>query len=218
MQSDLEFQLEQYASNFPFESIPNKDIEAIVATLDAFFSPTLKKVYQTIGFGCYFMTYPFFQLDITLSATRRISELLKSANVSNVPDRILSVGSALDTFDFFVDDYSLIDPIVHCLHSAEKRILASKPLSQVIRDLRGFPDCKKVPQEVFDYHWFIRHHQIPERHNAVEVSMQIFDWCLKGREGMEEKFKGHSEDSEFDRPPSGSLTEPDCYFSPFNFL
>lgn len=212
--------LKLYGESFPFRPIEEELLDQLNFRLEGEVSLLLRAVYAAIGRGYYFMTTPFFEFDIDLRLTHDLrGSLSQKAIIDYVPtNRELIVGIADEEHIpatpvvFFVGDFSDDDPIVHCLSTVKKRIIDKSHLSQVLHCLRGFPDCRNVPQGVFDYYWYIQHFSVPADHNAALLSIEIMDWVTAGRTGMEEKFRNHSVHGH------ESISEEDSVFSSMKYV
>ncbi len=215
--ADLLLLLDEYAQSFPFTPIQEQLVDGLAQKLGGDFSSLLRHIYRRIGRGAYFMTIPFFDFDSELKQTLELRQRLGSMPGYRLTDRELVIGSAIDDHLpaepalFFASDYSASDPDVYCISTQEDKILAVKSLSQVVVGLRGFPDCRHVPQELFDYYWYRQHFQIPADHNPVKLSIQIMEWKTAGRTGMDKRFIGHSIDGNEDNADTTSVFSPHYY-------
>jgi hypothetical protein len=191
--------VEQYAYCFPFRGIEESLVIDFEESLGGILSVLLRTVYKQIGRGGYFMTIPFFFFDGNQQMTTDLKLRLNSGVEGYVrTGRELVVGAAIDEhlpsepMVFFASDFSEVDPTIHCLHCNDNKIMEAKSLSEVVKGLRGFPDCTNVPQGLFDYYWYLRAFNVPIAHSPTEISIKIMEWKASGRQGMEERFKGHS--------------------------
>lgn len=210
--------LDEYAQSFPFRPIQEQELGHFVCKLDGELSPLLRHIYTRIGRGAYFMTIPFFDFDADLTRTLELRKRLGDVAGYQQTGRELIVGSADEdhlpgkSSVFFVSDYSTELPYVYCISTVEGEVVAMRSLNEIVLGFRGFPDCKNVPQGLFDYYWYMQHFQVPANHNPVELSISIMKWSTSGRIGMDGRFTGHPAEQ-------GDVScDATSVFSPFYYL